>query len=475
MATPLSDMLDDLGLERGTVVVCPSISFPGVELRKITGILHYEERLLFSLLCLRDPRVRIVYLTALPIEREIVDYYLGFLDDPADARARLQLFSIGDASARSLSVKLLEAPDALARLRALVGDQDGFMLPFNVTPAEATLADELGVPLYAASPELVPLGSKSGARRLARAMSVEIPEGAEDLWSMDGVERAMNELRARRPGVSRFVIKLNNGFSGQGNAIVDVHEKALPMASMVFCSADESWPSFARKIAAEGAVVEELVGAPDLVSPSVQAWIHPGERVEVISTHDQVLGGPDDQVYLGCRFPASERYRAAIVERALRMGRALSARGVLGPFGVDFLVSRAVGVLLSEINLRMGGTTHPFGMVRLATCGHYDASTGELVTNGRAKAYVATDNLKSDAYVGLNPPSLIEAIRARGLGFDSASGSGVTLHLLGALERFGKFGATCVADSTEEADETYRRLVAVVDAVAETRRRGGGL
>ena len=33
-----------------TVVVVPSLTFPVVELRKIVGIQHYEERLLFLLL-----------------------------------------------------------------------------------------------------------------------------------------------------------------------------------------------------------------------------------------------------------------------------------------------------------------------------------------------------------------------------------------------------------------------------------------
>ena len=35
-------------LEQGTLVVIPSTTFPSVELRKITGIEHYEERMLFT-------------------------------------------------------------------------------------------------------------------------------------------------------------------------------------------------------------------------------------------------------------------------------------------------------------------------------------------------------------------------------------------------------------------------------------------
>ena len=51
-------------LETGTVVVIPSLSFADSELRKITGVLHYEERLMFMLLFLRRPDLRLVYVTS---------------------------------------------------------------------------------------------------------------------------------------------------------------------------------------------------------------------------------------------------------------------------------------------------------------------------------------------------------------------------------------------------------------------------
>ncbi|MGH9180965.1 MAG: peptide ligase PGM1-related protein, partial [Acidimicrobiales bacterium] len=51
-------------LEAGTFVVLPSATFPVAELRKITGIGFYEERMLFTTLYLRRPGVRLVYLTS---------------------------------------------------------------------------------------------------------------------------------------------------------------------------------------------------------------------------------------------------------------------------------------------------------------------------------------------------------------------------------------------------------------------------
>src|SRR5437763_2975620 len=108
---------------------------------------------------------------------------------------------------------------------------------------------------------------------------------------------------------------------------------------------------------------------PGIVSPSVHLLISPSGAVEVVSNHDQILGGYHDQVYLGCRFPARAEYRLDIQERARRVGAVLAADGVIGAFGIDFvLVPDGRGghdINLSEINLRMGGTTHPFLMARL--------------------------------------------------------------------------------------------------------------
>ncbi|MGH2729233.1 MAG: peptide ligase PGM1-related protein, partial [Actinomycetota bacterium] len=124
---------------------------------------------------------------------------------------------------------------------------------------------------------------------------------------------------------------------------------------------------------------------------------------------------------------------------------------------------------LSEINLRMGGTTHPFLMARFATQGTYDAPTGRLVAGGRPKYYVASDNLKSEAYVGLEPGRVIAAVAERGLAYDAATKTGAMLHLLGALKHHGKMGTTCVADSRAEADALYEQVLALVDELGERR------
>ncbi len=455
-----------------TMVVLPSLTFPVKELRKIVAIQHYEERMLCWLLELSNPDVQVIYVSSVRIDPAIIDYYLGFLDDPVNAAERLHLVSVDDVEPRPLSAKLLERPEVLADIRGLVfGTSAACVLPFNVTALEAEVARIIEVPLYGPRPDLIPLGSKSGSRTIAREAGAPILPGAEDLTSVEEVERALFRLKEDLPAGVSAVIKLNNGFSGQGNAIVELDDLTTPLtgSSVTFCAREETWASFKDTIIREGAVVEELVRSPGVLSPSVQMKITSDHRLEMLSTHDQILGGLEDQVYLGCRFPASRPYRTAIQDHARRMGEALASRGVIGSFGIDFIVvpgCAELRIYVSEINLRLGGTSHPFYTVSRLTGGRYDVGSGELTAGGRPKFYIATDNLQSRKLIGLSASEAIGALERRGLGYDQTSRSGVVLHLLGALERYGKAGATCIGDSAEEADAMYAGMVcALEDAV----------
>ena len=78
----------------------------------------YEERFLFLLLLLRQPQLRMIYVTSMPISPTVVEYYLALLPGviPSHARARLSLVSVGDSSPSPLSEKLLARPRLLSRI-----------------------------------------------------------------------------------------------------------------------------------------------------------------------------------------------------------------------------------------------------------------------------------------------------------------------------------------------------------------------
>ena len=66
-------------LDDESVVVVPSISLERTTATSGTLVQAMEERALFFLLLLRQPRLRMVYVTSLPVSEPVVEYYLGLL------------------------------------------------------------------------------------------------------------------------------------------------------------------------------------------------------------------------------------------------------------------------------------------------------------------------------------------------------------------------------------------------------------
>jgi hypothetical protein len=216
--------------------------------------------------------------------------------------------------------------------------------------------------------------------------------------------------------------------------------------------------------------VEAWIAGSEKRSPSVQLRVSAVGELEIISTHDQVLGGPTGQKFLGSIFPAAEDYRLQIQEAARRVGAVLERRGVLGRFGIDFVCVRRSGgwdPIAIEINLRKGGTTHTFQTLQYLTGGHYDPESGLFRTpSGDSRCYYATDNLTKSAYRRLLPEDLIDIAVEHGLHFDQTIQEGVTFNLIGALSEFGKLGVVSIADSVEHASGVFERTVTVLDREA---------
>ncbi|HQZ39689.1 MAG TPA: peptide ligase PGM1-related protein [Vicinamibacterales bacterium] len=460
-----------------TSVVVPSLTLNQGELSKLAGVAYYEERLLFLLIRLRNPRAHMVYVTSQPVHPMILDYYLNLLAGvpAAHARARLTMLCCHDASPRPLTQKIMERPRLVQRIREAIPDpKRTYLTVFNSTPLERKLAVLLGIPLNGLDPDLQYYGTKSGSRHVLRQAGVPMAEGYEDLHDESDIVKALCELQRKRPGLRRAIVKLNESFSGEGNAVVTYPEApsgdvAAALSNLSLPTERDTRATFFGELRRMGGVVEEYVEAPDKRSPSVQLRTSPRGEVMPISTHDQILGGPLGQTYLGCRFPAHDDYRQAIAGMAERVGGVLADKGVVSRFGVDFLACRQSpgdpwSLTALEINLRLLGTTHPFLALSFLTGGHLDTATGQFISlGGRPKFYRATDNLRSDRYRSLVPEDLLDIVTDNRLHYSHRTESGVLFHLIGAVSEFGKLGVTSIANTAEEADALYEHTLQVLD------------
>src|SRR6266536_2081684 len=373
---PQWELIEEFTDEPYGIVVVPSLS--GVELPlDSTKRQAYEERYLFLLFLLRQPRAKLIYVTSQPIQPSVIDYYLGLLPGvvASHARRRLHLVSPHDGGPPPLSAKLLERPRLLDEIRLLAGDPDrAHLVPYNTTRLERDLALRLGIPMYGADPKFSVLGTKSGGRALFAEAGVPHPEGREGLRSFDDVVDAV------------------------------------------------------------------LVVARELRSPSVQMRATPLGKIEQLSTHDQLLGGASGLSFLGSVFPASDEYARQIAHEALKVGEALAGRGVIGRFAVDFLTARTDGgwkPYAIELNLRKGGTTHPYLTLQFLTDGTYDAGRALFLTpTGEAKFFVSTDRLESEKYRVLQPDDVFDLAVRNGLHFDHTTKTGTVFHMMTTLVLF---------------------------------------
>lgn len=464
-----------------TMVVVPSLTFDPEVLSRIQGVQHYEERMLCLLMLLRLPRARVILVTSQPIHPSIIAYYLHLLPGipGTHARRRLTQLACYDGSSLPLAQKILDRPRLLARLRRAAGDPGtAYLNCFTVTPLERDLALALDMPIYGCDPALGHLGTKSGSRQLLRGAGLAVPDGVENLRDETDLAGALAALKQRHPHLERSVVKLDGGTSGEGNALFSYRDAPddaglerwiadeLP-CRLRFEASGECWETFRAKLRQMGGITEVWIEAQGKRTPSVQMLIDPLGQVELVSTHEQVMGGPSGQIFLGSTFPADAAYRLSIQELALRAAEQLQRRAVIGRFGVDFVsVPRDGGWshYALEINLRKGGTTHSFMMLQFLTDGSYDTASGLYRTpSGQPRYYYATDNLHQPAYRGLTPDDLIDIAVEHGLHFHGASQQGVVFHLMGALSEFGKLGTVCVGDSLDKALRLYRGLVEVLD------------
>ncbi len=369
------------------------------------------------LMLLRMPRTHVIYVTSQTIDPIIVDYYLHMLPGITGYHAlrRLTLLSCHDSSSVPLTQKILERPRLIQRIREFIpSDHEAHMSCFNVTALERSLAVQLQIPIYGCDPDLYELGSKSNGRKIFRECGLNVPKGEEDLYTEENIIHALVRLKTDNPQLRKAVIKMNDGFSGDGNAIFSYSgsEDASDMQQWVtenfrektkLVAADLTLVTFLQKYHSMGGIVEEFIDGGLKESPSVQCRVTPTGKSEIISTHDQELSGESGQIYIGAQFPANQEYAVELGKIGKKVAHALKEKGVLGRFAVDFISVKGKDGWKHypiEINLRKGGTTHPYLMLQFLTDGVYNDDEGMYYTSQgkQIRYYFCSDNLHSEKY-----------------------------------------------------------------------------
>ena len=115
-----------------------------------------------------------------------------------------------------------------------------------------------------------------------------------------------------------------------------------------------------------------------------------------------------------------------------------------------------------EVNLRKGGTTHPFSALRSLVPGRYEPTGLRLHVDGSTRAYRSTDNVVGEDPWERSPQSVIDAVRHAGLQFDPDTGTGSCCTCSAAWLSTAGSGSPRSALRSESAEDLYAAAEAAV-------------
>ena len=340
-----------LNQEGESVVVVPSVTIERISERSGTLTQAYEERFLVLLLLLRQPRLRVIYVTSQPVAPAVVEYYLALLPGviPSHARDRLSLVSVNDSSPRPLSQKLLERPRLLRQIGELIPDRTrSHLVPYNTTADGARRRVGAGHPDVRRGPAVVRprhedrLPAGCSPRRAFRTRSASRTCTRSTSWSTPTLRLRAAATRAC-PSV---IVKLNEGrrpvratrsstspaFPRPGAPDERDRGRSHRLRSMSFEHPDLRSTPTSRSWQQRGGIVEERIIRRRAAQPERAAA---GDTRPVTWSccppTTSCSAAPAGSDTSGCRFPADFSYARAISADAAVIGRRLAREGVARP------------------------------------------------------------------------------------------------------------------------------------------------
>ena len=368
----------------------------------------------------------LIYVTSQPILPSVIDYYLDLLPGviPSHARPRLFLVAALDGTPRPLTVKLLERP-AADRAHPRAHPRPAPRTSCRTTPRSSSATSPCARhPDVRRRPEALPARDEERVppplRRGRRPHPLGVREPRTSSTTSIDADRSTATRKAR---VAEVIVKLNEGVSGEGNALVDLRELPEPgdrdERAAIEAPRAGRWSSssptcgsskYVAKLAERGGVVEERIPGADFGARACSCASRRSASRAAVDARPAARRAERADVP---RLPVPGRspIRAGDHPRSGKSGRgsprrasSVASRSTSSPCATttDAWTPYAI-----EINLRKGGTTHPFLTLQFLTDGIYDPESGTLHrARGQEKHFVASDHVESPAYRGLTPDDL---------------------------------------------------------------------
>ncbi len=457
--------------EERTIVLIPSISFSPYVLADHREMYSFEERYLYFLRFLKEPKTRLLVVLSEGIETLAVRYFLDHMRRAigrakVDVMNRLRILTVPTYQYNSLTKSILDDPNQIRRIKKYIDNpQNTFVEFFTVTKDEIELAKRLGLAHYGLPEEAIYVNTKSGARSVFAMSGVPHARGASNIRSLRDIYMHTKQL-VRARDIDTLVLKIDDGAAGSGFVFIDAFHALLPYDQFVDALARdnrETFDSVMKYIEQSSAVLEEFIGGDIVHSPSVQFEIYPHGHIEYLATHDQVLDGT---VYTGVHFPARGEYRREIVKVGMKIARTICNMGAIGVVAFDLLAVYREGkwnIYAIEINARKGGTNHTYMWAKYLTNSVFHPERGMLVCDKGDVVYRGTEDFTKESRLGdVDLKKFLKAFCQSGLDFDHNTKQGVFIHMLSSLKSAGTFGATIIGRNRQDIEKYWSQMDAFV-------------
>ena len=246
----------------------------------------------------------------MPIDEAIIEYYWRLCSKDVsfnDFKSRLCLLSPIDSKSISLVEKILSRPLLMIKMKNFIRNPERCCIVSNISSKyELKLAQKLNCIFLGFDPQFSYFGTKIGSKEIFKKANIQFPDTTILCHDEDSFLEETLKLIERNPNVKMIVVKLNDSFSGKGNATLNLHhfkdymkENPFSMKERKFLlkqlrsefqqmrfPIDSNWNSFQERIEDMGIIAELYIDTTQ--SPSGQGYVEKG-KVTVVSTHDQVL------------------------------------------------------------------------------------------------------------------------------------------------------------------------------------------
>ncbi len=355
---------------------------------------------------------------------------------------------------------------------------------FNSTPLERRLAVLLGIPLNGVDPSSPTSAPSRAAARSSARPACRCRRASRTCAAEHEVEAALAELKGRKPVLRKAVVKLNDSFSGEGNALFrypegieqpDEEQLRAALTGLELTVPWETRETYFEKFARMGGIVEEFIEArrsarraPSCASARAARCIpHLDPRPD--PRRQQRAGLPRLQLPGRRRLPPRRSRR-----RRCASARCSRGKGVVSRFAIDFLVWREALGEPSGSWRRWRSTcawaARPTRTSRFSSSPAAGSTPPPASSSTPCPATPSTTGrpttCSSESYRGLLPEDLIEILTDNQLHYSHGTESGVLFHLIGALSEFGKLGLTAIANSRPEVERLYQHALDVLDREA---------